>query len=245
MTATLLAPATVLDRSLSRMRELHPDYPRMYAVATMAGEGKRRWWALGGAQRASRISLMLDRAVDDLGDPDAAALQVASSLIHAVVGRVTALTALEGRAWDCGVENLWIHMDNDGCIDWAGIVDETLRVLPGDPAAGTPGTVTVPCERALHLWTASRCMSSLSAVATSLSRCSSIDRRRYWGLVGESVLGAATHVPLLAGIGGADAQRRGQGLLDAFVASGAPVRSRVRPWVRPGRAPHGAVLRNR
>lgn len=245
MTATLLAPATVLDRSLDKMRELHPDYPRMYAVATMAGEGKRRWWSLDGTQRVARISLMLERAIDDLDDADAAALQVASSLIHAVVGRVTALIALEGRAWDCGLENLWIHMDNDGCIDWAGIVDETLRVLPDDPAAGIPGTVILPCERALLLWTASRCMSSLNAIATSLSRCSSIDSRRYWGLVGESILGAATHVPLLAGSGCVDAQRRGQGLLDAFVVSGAPVRARVRPWVRPGRAPHGSVLRSR
>ncbi|NLG56090.1 MAG: hypothetical protein GX542_10680 [Rhodococcus sp.] len=88
-------------------------------------------------------------------------------------------------------------------------------------------------------------MSSLTAIASSLARCSSIDSRRYWGLVGESVLGAATHVPLLAGIGGTDAGRRGQGLLDAFVASGAPVRSRVRPWVRPGSTLHGSVLRSR
>ena len=40
---------------------------------------------------------------------------------------------LEGRAWDTGLENLWVHVDSEGAIDWLGVVDPTLRVLPDDP----------------------------------------------------------------------------------------------------------------
>ena len=43
------------------------------------------------------------------------------------------LLVLEGRAWDTGLENLWVHVDSEGAIDWVGVVDPTLRALPDDP----------------------------------------------------------------------------------------------------------------
>jgi hypothetical protein len=46
---------------------------------------------------------------------------------------VIPLIALEGRAWDTGLENLWVHVDSEGAIDWVGVVDPTLRALPDDP----------------------------------------------------------------------------------------------------------------
>lgn len=231
MTSTMTTRETALDASCSRLRSLNPDYPRMFAVATMADEGKRRWWSLAKDLRGDRVSRMFARSLEDVPIADVAVTQVATSLIHAVVGRVVALVVLEGRAWDPGVENLWIHMDSDENIDWAGVVDETLRVLPDDPFTGHPRTVTVPCEQALLLWTVHRCLTSLRAVFDAVAACGPLDEDRFWALVGESVLGTATFLPILAGEGEAVAQRRGQGLLDAFVATGVPVRSR-------GRTPH-------
>ncbi|NDV10821.1 hypothetical protein GXW84_41695 [Rhodococcus sp. IEGM 248] len=228
VTSTLSAPATALDVSCTRLRALNAEYPRMYAVATMADEGKRRWWSLADDLEGDRVRRMWARSLEDVPDPDVAAMQVATALIHAVVGRVTALVVLEGRAWDPGLENLWIHMDSDEGIDWAGVADDTMRVLPDDPYAGAPRTVTVPCERALLLWTVHRSLTSLHAVFDAIARLTPIDASRFWGLVGEAVLGAATYVPILAGGGEAAAQRRGQGILDAFVAAGVPVRSKSR-----------------
>ncbi|MFI2215324.1 hypothetical protein ACH47B_00415 [Rhodococcus sp. NPDC019627] len=228
VTSTLSAPATALDASCARLRSLNPDYPRMYAVASMADEGKRRWWSLADDLDGDRVPRMWARSLEDVPYPDVAAMQVATSLIHAVVGRVTALVVLEGRAWDPGLENLWIHMDSDGGIDWAGLADDTMRVLPDDPWAGTRGTVTVPCERALLVWTVHRCLTSLHAIFDAIARCTPIDASRFWGLVGEAVLGTSTYVPILAGEGESAAQRRGQGILDAFVAAGAPVRWKTR-----------------
>ncbi|NLU84761.1 hypothetical protein [Rhodococcus sp. HNM0569] len=219
---------TALGQCCDRLRTLNPDYPRMYAVAAMADEGRRRWWALEGAPTGDRVHRMWKRALEDLGHPEAAAMQVATSLIHAVVGRVAALFVLEARAWDPGVENLHIHMDNDEGIDWAGVADETLRVLPGDPLAATSGTVTLPCERALALWTAHRCTGSLTTVFDAVARCTPIDAQRFWSAVGDAVLGASGCVPLMAGGGDLAAHRRGQLLLDGFVAAGLPVRERHR-----------------
>lgn len=217
----------LLAESCSTLRSLNPDYPRMYAVAAMADEGKRRWWQLSVGLDDGRVEQMYRRSLEDLEVPHAAAVQVATALIHAVVGRVAALLVLEARAWDPGIENLWIHMDSDGGIDWAGVASPILRVLPEDPAAGEPGTVTLPCEQALLVWTAHRCLTSLGSVYRAISERAPLEARVFWALVGDAILGASTYVPILAGTGPSAGTRRGQLLLDAMVAAGAPVRSRV------------------
>ena len=226
---------TALDASCCRLRDISPDYPRVYAVATMAHQGKRRWWPIASCvagsdhqpQPAHRVDRMFARVLEDLHSPDAAALQVAAALVHAIVGRVAALVVTEGRAWDPGVDNLWVHMDSDNGIDWAGVVDTTLRVLPDDELAHTRGVVTLPCERALHVWTAHRCLTSLTAVRRALELCAPVDTSRFAMLVADAVLSAVTRIPLATGMSNAVAVRRGQGLLDAFEAAGIPVRTRT------------------
>lgn len=223
---SLTRTRTALMDACASLRPLYPDYPRVYAVAAIADEGKRRWWRLADGIESGRIDLMYARAVGEMSSRDAAAATVATSLIHAVVGRVVALVVLDGRAWDPGIDNVWIHMDSDGGIDWAGVADTTLRVLPDDPLAGSPDTVTLPCERALAVWTAHRCVSSLDAIYERLHACTGIGHNRFWDIVGESVVGAATYVPILARSNASDGQRRGQALLDAIAAAGRPVRGK-------------------
>nr|WP_241566035.1 hypothetical protein [Prescottella agglutinans] len=225
-----------LAESCTRLRSISPDYPRVYAVAVMSEQGKRRWWPIAACARAEespadlpkdRVGQMYAHMLADLHSPRGAAIQVAAALVHAVVGRVSALVVLEGRAWDPGVDNLWVHMDNDCGIDWAGVVDDTLRVLPDDPLAGSRGVVTLPCERALLVWTVHRCLTSLAAIRHALDATAPVDAPRFAGLVADAVLGAATHVPIRVGSSRAVAARRGQGLLDAFEAAGVPVRARA------------------
>lgn len=228
--------STALAESCTRLRDASPDYPRVYAVAAMSRQGKRRWWPIAACARAEgfpadlpkdRVDQMYAHLLADLRSPRAAAVQVAAALVHAVVGRVAALVVLEGRAWDPGVDNLWVHMDNDCGIDWAGLVDDTLRVLPDDPLAGARGVVTLPCERALLVWTVHRCLTSLAAIRHALDATAPVDAPRFAALVADAVLGAATHVPIRTGSSRAVAARRGQGLLDAFEAAGVPVRVRA------------------
>ncbi|MFD1813607.1 hypothetical protein [Rhodococcus gannanensis] len=220
------ATAAALVESCTHLRALHPDYPRVYAVAQMSEQPKRRWWAVSQGIRGDRLERMLVRALEDIPDREAAAVSVASALIHAVVGRVAALVVLDGRAWDAGLDNLSIHMDSDNCIDWAGVWDPVLRVLPGDRWDGSPCAVTLPCERSLAMWTACRSRTALAAIFDALDRLVPLDRTMLWAMVGEAVLGATTMVPLRSSLAPSVADRRGQALLDAFEAVGLPVRAR-------------------
>ncbi|MFE3188308.1 hypothetical protein ACFXHA_04820 [Nocardia sp. NPDC059240] len=208
----------------NRLRALQPEHPRVYAVAAMADQGKRRWWRLSDGIREGRIELMYRRHVAEMSNADIAAEVVATALIHAVVGRVMAMVVSEGRAWDPGLENLWIHTDNDGGIDWAGLSDTTIRVVDGDLLTGQDGIVALPCEAALYVWLAHRCIPALSLIQEAMARCAGLGSRRFWSLVAESIVGAATYVPVLARTSSTDGARRGQALLAAFEDRGLPVR---------------------
>ncbi|WP_024804717.1 hypothetical protein [Nocardia sp. BMG51109] len=208
----------------ARLRALQPEHPRVYAVAAMADQTRRRWWRLVDGVREGRVEVMYRRHAAEMSSAEIAAEVVATALIHAVVGRVVALFVAEGRAWDPGLENLWVHSDNDGGVDWAGLSDTTIRVIDGDRLAGRPGVVALPCERAMSVWLAHRCEAALMLVQRSMSRCSGLSARRFWVLVAESITGAATYVPDLARASSTVGAERGQALLAAMEERGMPVR---------------------
>ena len=80
-----------------------------------------------------RLRTMFDAPARETDSRVAVAQQLAATLSHVVIGRVVPLLSLEGRAWDTGLENLWVHVDSEGAIDWVGVVDPTLRALPDEP----------------------------------------------------------------------------------------------------------------
>ncbi len=128
-----------LHESSQRLRELYPECPRVYGVAVMGDLSRRRWWPLAEALTTDRLRMMFDLAAAETASRAAATQQLAATLAHVVIGRVVPLVVLEGRAWDTGLENLWVHVDSEGAIDWVGVVDLTLRALPDDPYfADTP-----------------------------------------------------------------------------------------------------------
>jgi hypothetical protein len=215
-----------LHESSRRLRVLSPECPRVYGVAVMADVSKRRWWPLLSALTTDRLELMLHAAAEEMDSPVAAAQQMAATLAHAVIGRVVALVVLEGRAWDTGLENLWVHVDSEGAIDWLGVVDPTLRVLPDDPCHDGEGTVTLPSEIALATWIAHRCHRSLAPLFEKLHASSggAVSVAEMWHTVGATTVVAATQVPLLAGASENTGMRRGQAVLDALVRFGLPVR---------------------
>jgi hypothetical protein len=137
-----------LHESSRRLRELYPECPRVYGVAVMGDLSRRRWWPLAEATTTDRLRTMFDIAAEETGSRAAVAQQLAATLTHVVVGRVVPLLVLEGRAWDTGLENLWVHVDSEGAIDWVGVVDPKLRALPDDPALHH-GIVALPSEAAL------------------------------------------------------------------------------------------------
>jgi hypothetical protein len=128
-----IARTLPLHESSRRLRQLYPECPRVYGVAVMSDLTRRRWWPLHEALTTERLGEMFRIGAGEMGSPVAAAQQLAATMANVVIGRVIPLIALEGRAWDTGLENLWVHVDSEGAIDWVGVVDPTLRALPDDP----------------------------------------------------------------------------------------------------------------
>lgn len=218
-----------LHDSCRRLRKLCPESPRVYGVAVMADVSRRRWWPLGWALTDGRLDAMFAAAAADVESPVIAAQQLAATLAHTVIGRVAALVVLEGRAWDAGLENLWVHVDSEGAIDWLGVVDPTVRALPGDPCSGhgiAEGIVELPGEAALATWIAHRCHRSLAPLFTRLDQVSNgaLGVATMWHTVGSTVVLAATQMPILTGCSETVAMRRGQAILDALSGFGLPVR---------------------
>lgn len=237
-----------LHESSRRLRALYPECPRVYGVAVMGDLSRRRWWPLAEALTTDRLQAMFDLAAEESDSRAAVAHQLAATLAHVVVGRVLPLIVLEGRAWDTGLENLWVHADSEGAIDWVGVVDPTLRALPDDPyfdrgserarRSTREGIVALPSEAALTTWVAHRSHRTLAPLFAKLDQISAgaMSVATMWHVVGGAVVGAATQVPLLAGSSEWTSMRRGQAVLDALVGFGLPVRGT--------RAAAGKTLRN-
>lgn len=219
-----------LHGSSRRLRELYPECPRVYGVAVMGDLSRRRWWPLAEALTTDRLQFMFDNAVAETGNPASVAQQLTATLSHVVIGRVIPLLALEGRAWDTGLENLWVHVDSEGAIDWVGVVNPTLRALPDDALASAPGIVVLPSEAALTTWVAHRSHRTLAPLFGRLAEISggAMAQSAMWHMVGAAVVSAATQVPLLAGSGELTSMRRSQSVLDALVGFGLPVRGEAR-----------------
>jgi hypothetical protein len=141
---------------------------------------------------------------------------------------------LEGRAWDTGLENLWVHVDSEGAIDWVGVVDPKLRALPDDPALddrrSASGIVALPSEAALTTWVAHRSHRALEPLFARLyDVCGGATSvASMWHIVGAAVVSAATQVPMLAGSSELTSMRRAQAVLDALVGFDVPVRGATR-----------------
>ena len=226
-----------LHESCRRLRELYPECPRVYGVAMMGDLSRRRWWPLAEAVTADRLRAMFDNAAAETDSRAAVASQLAATLAHVVVGRVVPLLVLEGRAWDTGLENLWVHVDSEGAIDWVGVVDPKLRALPGDPALQDPvtpaGIVALPSEAALTTWVAHRSHRALEPLFVRLADicAGAMSVASMWHLVGAAAVSAATQA-LLAGSSELTSMRRAQAVLDALVGFGLPVRGTTRMTAR-------------
>ena len=237
-----------LHESSRRLRELYPECPRVYGVAVMGDLSRRRWWPLAQALTSDRLQTMFSVAAAETSSRAAATQQLAATLAHVVIGRVVPLVVLEGRAWDTGLENLWVHVDSEGAIDWVGVVDPTLRALPDDQffadrntvgVSNDAGIVALPSEAALTTWIAHRSHRALAPLFDELFDVSggAMSVASMWHIVGSAVVSAATQVPLLAGSSELTSMRRGQAVLDALVGFGLPVRG-------PSRIAGGKVLLN-
>jgi len=233
----LVGNRTVFDDTAEALGALRAGYPKFYSIADLGTQSRRRWVPLDRAVEGGRVELMFRNYFAESGDIRFSTYLVAEALTHGVLGRAVASFVTIGRVWDTGAENLAVRTDIEGGLDWAGVRDTTLRVLPDDPSAGSPGTVVLPCEQALAQWLACRSRATLAPVFRCLSRVSNCSVETLWSTAGESVLGAATIVPTFADTSAETGYRRGQLVLQALHDSGLAVRRRSGLPRTPGSGP--------
>ncbi|MGV0627603.1 iron reductase [Mycolicibacter minnesotensis] len=238
-----------LHESCRRLRQLHPQCPRTYGVAVLADVNKRRWSPLDSILTLDRLRLHFD-ATAAVTDRRTAGNVLAARLIHEVLGRMLPLLLLEGRAWDTGLENLWVHFDGEDDIDWVAVVDPTVRGLPDDPAiSGRDGLgdrsglgihgerahgdtiLALPNEAALTTWVAHRCHRTLTPLFVWLHTVcgGTLSIASMWQLVGSTVVMTDSQLPRLPHRDEDVTLRRSQAVLDAMVRFGLPVRGPAVP----------------
>jgi hypothetical protein len=184
--------------SSRRLRQLYPECPRVYGLAVMADVSKRRWWPLRAALTTDRLDEMAPRPTGwTVRPPRPAAGGGPSAHRDRPCRRAV---RVEGRAWDTGLENLWVHVDSEG---------DRLARHRGSDAAGASrrrlrrqcGAVELPGE-AVATWLAHRCHRSLAPLFARLHAVSggAVGQASMWHTVGTAVVGSATQIPLLAGV---------------------------------------------
>lgn len=232
-----LGMSTVFTETVDVLGGFRSGYPKFYSMADLGRHSRRRWVPLERAVDGGRVELMFRNYFAESGDIRFSTYLVAEAFSHGVLGRAVASFVTLGRVWDTGAENMSVRTDIEGGLDWAGVRDTTMRVLPDDPAAGSAGTVVLPCEQALAQWLACRSRATLATVFDGLSEVSNCRVDTLWSMAGECVLGAATIVPTFAGTSTETGYRRGQYVLQALHDSGLAVRRRSSLPRTPGAGP--------
>ena len=237
-----------LAETAARLRALVPAFPDTYDVVLgeVSGPG---WVRLDAAPVARWCAEARER-----GNPrrlaSVAAAAVGGALAHAVLARVTAALAVDGRAWDLGADALTVHRAPEGHLDRVA-VRPPAWVVAGDPAAPSPAAPSpaapspaavapdarvrvYPDEAALLDAVAAAAVATLAPLLDEVRAATRFGLVPLWNAAGDAVRLTAAMVPRYAG----RTPRPGlaTALLDALVAHGAPIRGRGTDQPLPGRA---------
>jgi len=246
-----------LAETAARLRALVPAFPDTYDVVLgeVSGPGWVRLdvvpvaqWCAEARQRGNPRRLA-----------SVAAAAVGGALAHAVLARVTAALALDGRAWDLAADALTVHRAPEGHLDrvavrppvWVVADDPAAPAAPQAPAAPSPDASSpdgvgpdgvgpdalvrvFPDEAALLDAVATAAVGTLAPLLDEVRAATRFGLVPLWNAAGDAVRLTAAMAPRYAG----RPARPGlaTALLDALVAHGAPIRGRGEDQPLPGRA---------
>jgi len=227
-----------LAETAARLRALVPAFPDTYDV--VLGEVSGPGWVRLDAAPVARWCAEARETGNPRRLASVAAAAVGGALAHAVLARVTAALAVDGRAWDLGADALTVHRAPEGHLDRVA-VRPPAWVVAGDPAAPSPAAPSpaalvrvFPDEAALHDAVAAAAVATLAPLLDEVRAATRFGLVPLWNAAGDAVRLTAAMAPRYAG----RTPRPGlaTALLDALVAHGAPIRGRGTDQPLPGRA---------
>ena len=227
-----------LAETAARLRALVPAFPDTYDV--VLGEVSGPGWVRLDAAPVARWCAEARETGNPRRLASVAAAAVGGALAHAVLARVTAALAVDGRAWDLGADALTVHRAPEGHLDRVA-VRPPAWVVAGDPAAPSPAAPSpaalvrvFPDEAALHDAVAAAAVATLAPLLDEVRAATRFGLVPLWNAAGDAVRLTAAMAPRYAG----RPARPGlaTALLDALVAHGAPIRGRGTDQPLPGRA---------
>ena len=212
-----------LAATVGRLRTLRPEYADTYSVriGVPAEPGWRTMAELGASEIGKWCALALETE-NPRRLASVAATAVGGTLIHAVLGRVTAALVLEQRAWEVSATNLAVHCDGEQ----TAVRDAGLFVLLGDPAAGGANAEVLPDLGALLDRVAAAAVATLAPLLDAVRAATRYGAVPLWNAAADSVRSAAAYVPIYTGTDRRAARELGDALVDALVAHGARARGR-------------------
>jgi hypothetical protein len=218
---------SALAATVERLRGLLPDYPDTYAVR-IGVPAEPGWRSLADAVPDVAEWCAQARERDNPNRlASVAATAVGGALVHAVLGRVTAALVLERRAWDVHAARLAVYPDSDGYpAGRVAVSDESLLVLPDDPAAGHADVEVLPDLPALLDRVAAAAVATLRPLLDAVRAATRYGLVPLWNSAADAVRGAATYAPLYAGAEREPARALAAALVDALAAHGARIRDR-------------------
>jgi hypothetical protein len=213
---------SALAATVERLRGLRPEYPDAYAprIGVPAEPG---WSSLADVVPQVGEWCVQARERDNPARlASVAATTVGGTLVHAVLGRVTAALVLDRRAWDVRAGNLAVHPDTDRVAVRAA----SLLLLPDDPAAGHPDAEVLPDLPALLHRVAADAVVTLRPLLDAVRAATRYGLVPLWNSAADAVRGAAHYAPIYAGVEREGARAVGAALVDALAAQGARLRDR-------------------
>jgi hypothetical protein len=214
--------------TVERLRGLRPDYPDAYAprIGVPAEPG---WSSLADVLPHVAEWCAQARERDNPARlASVAATAVGGTIVHAVLGRVTAALVLDRRAWSVRAGHLSVHPDTDRLA----VRDAPLLVLPDDPAAGHPEAEVLPDLPALLHRVAADAVATLRPLLDAVRGATRYGLVPLWNSAADAVRSAAHYAPLYAGADRDGARAVGAALVAeigaALAAQGARPRLRDR-----------------
>jgi len=249
-----------LAETAARLRALVPAFPDTYDV--VLGEVSGSGWVRLDAAPVTRWCAEARERGNPRRLASVAAAAVGGALAHAVLARVTAALAVDGRAWDLAADALTVHRAPEGHLDRVA-VRPPAWVVAGDPAApaapqaatsvppvssaapssAAPSSAAVapaalvrvfPDEAALLDAVAAAAVATLAPLLDEVRAATRFGLVPLWNAAGDAVRLTAAMAPRYAGRPAPPGLATA--LLDALVAHGAPIRGRGTDQPLPGRA---------